>query len=83
MAKGQIKEIIDSIRGIANDFDEVDRVNELLTMHMGPDFLLVNISIRFQRGKITREIETVIHELDQAIKQEHAMVKRVFIEAET
>ena len=40
-------------------------------------------SIRFKRGRLTREIEAVIHEMDSLIKEEQAMVKRIFIEAET
>jgi cation diffusion facilitator family transporter len=76
------KEVITGIRQLAESFEEVEKVNELLTMHMGPEYILVNISIRFRRGQLTREIETVIQEIDSAIKAEHEMVKRVFVEAE-
>ncbi len=51
-------------------------------MHMGPEYILVNISIRFRRGQLTREIEAVIQDIDSAIKAEHEMVRRVFVEAE-
>ena len=82
IGEGANKEVIDSIRLLAESFDEVEKVNELLTMHMGPEFILVNISIRFRRGQLTREIEEVIQEIDSAIKAEHALVKRIFVEAE-
>lgn len=82
IGEGANREVVNSIRKIALSFDEVERVNELLTMHMGPDFILVNISIRFKRGQLTRQIEDVIHEIDVAIKAEHELVKRVFVEAE-
>ena len=82
IGEGANKEIVCSIRTIAESFDEVEKVNELLTMHMGPEFILVNISIRFKRGQRTRELETMIQELDSAIKSEHDMVKRIFVEAE-
>ena len=82
IGEGANKEVIDSIRRIAEAFEEVEKVNELLTMHMGPEFILVNISIRFKRGQLTRQLETVIQELDSAIKAEHEIVKRIFIEAE-
>ncbi len=75
-------ETIEGIRQIAESFEDVENVNELLTMHMGPDFILVNISIRFKRGQLTREIEVSIQELDAAIKVAHPTVKRVFVEAE-
>jgi cation diffusion facilitator family transporter len=76
------EEVVDSIRQIAESFEEVEKVNELLTMHMGPEYILVNISIRFKRRQLTREIEAVIQELDSVIKAEHEMVKRIFVEAE-
>ena len=82
IGEGANKEIISSIRQIAESFEDVEKVNELLTMHMGPEFLLVNISIRFKRGQLTREIESVVAEIDSAIKTQHAMVKRIFVEAE-
>lgn len=82
IGEGANKEVTDNIRRIAEAFEEVEKVNELLTMHMGPEFILVNISIRFKRGQLTRQLETVIQELDSAIKAEHEIVKRIFIEAE-
>ncbi len=82
IGEGANRNVIASIRQIAESFDEVENVNELLTMHMGPEFILVNISIRFKRGQMTREIEAVIQEIDSAIKAKHEMVKRIFVEAE-
>ena len=82
IGEGANRDVITSIRSIAESFEDVDKVNELLTMHMGPEFILVNISIRFKRGKLTREIEQVIQLIDAAIKAEHVLVKRVFVEAE-
>jgi cation diffusion facilitator family transporter len=83
IGEGANREVVSSIRGIAERNDHVDRVNELLTMHMGPEYILVNISIRFKRGKVTREIEAVIRDIDQAIKARHESVRRVFVEAES
>jgi len=82
IGEGANRSVIASIRRIAESFDEVENVNELLTMHMGPEFILVNISIRFRRGQLTREIEAIIQEIDAAIKAEHEAVKRIFVEAE-
>ena len=38
------KEVVQGIREIASSYKEIKQVNEVLTMHMGPDFILVNIS---------------------------------------
>ncbi len=82
IGEGANTEVVDSIRQIAESYEEVEKVNELLTMHMGPEFILVNISIRFKRGQLTREIEAVIQDIDSAIKLKHGLVKRIFVEAE-
>jgi cation diffusion facilitator family transporter len=82
IGEGANKEIVASIRQLAESVDGVENVNELLTMHMGPDFILVNISVRFRREQLTSELEVLIQNLDAEIKAEHPTVKRVFVEAE-
>lgn len=75
--------VIQHIRSQVQQASLVDAVHEVLTMHMGPDFVLVNISVRFKRGSTAAEIEQAIAELDRNIKQTSPVVKRVFIEAES
>jgi divalent metal cation (Fe/Co/Zn/Cd) transporter len=60
----------------------VDHVNEVLTMHMGPDFTLVNLSVDFDDRATADQAESTIGEMDKTIKQRFPEVKRVFIEAE-
>lgn len=74
--------VVDSIRRLADDPQDVEKVNEVLTMHMGPDYILVILSVRFTRGTPAERIEAVIAQLDHRIKSEHEKVRRVFIEAE-
>jgi cation diffusion facilitator family transporter len=73
-----IRGIRDSLRGRAN----IKHVNEVLTMHMGPDFILVNISVDFANDISAGEVALDIAGIDRAIKQKFPEVKRVFIEAE-
>ncbi len=75
-------EIIEGIRKIANDHTEVTKVNEVLTMHMGPEFILVNISLTFVDAAMANDIEVVVSEIDESIKKRFPRVKRVFLEAE-
>ena len=51
-------------------------------MHMGPEFILVNISVKFSDAATAIEIESTIDEIDRAIKESYPLVKRVFVEAE-
>ncbi len=76
------KEVVSGIHELANEFNEINTVNEVLTMHMGPEFILVNISVDFRDAIPVGRIETIIVSLDRKIKAEFPKVKRVFVEAE-
>ena len=75
-------EVVLGIRTLAKSFKEIAYVNEVLTMHMGPSFILVNLSVDFNDNVTSKEIEDAIAGLDKAIKQTFPLVKRIFIEAE-
>ena len=73
------KGIRDSLRGRAH----IDHVNEILTMHMGPDFILANISVDFDNAISAQQVESDIAAITRTIKQAYPQIKRVFIEAES
>lgn len=77
------KEVVQGIREIACSCKEIKQVNEVLTMHMGPDFILVNISVDFVDPILATEVEVSVAGLDRAIKQAYPQVQRIFIEIET
>ncbi|KPK29924.1 MAG: cation transporter [Nitrospira bacterium SG8_3] len=74
--------VIKGIREIVKSNMLVEHVNELLTMHMGPDFVLANLSVDFRDSATADDIETVIAEMNRAIKKQYPQIKRIFIEAE-
>lgn len=76
------EKVVNGIREILGCYECVDHVNEVLTMHMGPDFILVNISIDFRDDISAGNLEVMIGRLDQHIKHTFPKVKRVFVEAE-
>lgn len=75
--------VVNGIRKLSQSCENIEHVNEVLTMHMGPEFILVNISVEFNDNTTASEIEDTISQLDAAIKNEFENVKRVFVEAET
>ncbi|NGP87906.1 cation diffusion facilitator family transporter [Fodinibius halophilus] len=76
------KEIIKGIHAIASDHDAIIKVNEALTMHMGPEYILVNISVDFSDSLGVSTLENDISRITKEIKTQFPLVKRVFIEAE-
>jgi cation diffusion facilitator family transporter len=76
------RSIIKAIREILQASNHIEHVNEILTMHMGPDYILANISVDFNDNISADEIEKCVAEIDIKIKQQHPQIKRIFIEAE-
>ncbi|HEX2140602.1 MAG TPA: cation diffusion facilitator family transporter [Woeseiaceae bacterium] len=76
------RRVIEGIRELVLDFREVKYVNEILTMHMGPDFVLLNLAVKFSDETTALELETTISRIDKKIRADFPLVKRVFIEAE-
>lgn len=74
--------VVSTIRRIVAANPQVEHVNEVLTMHMGPQFILVNLSVDFHSQATATELEETIGALDRQIKQAWPNVKKVFIEAE-
>lgn len=74
--------VIAGIRQIALSHSEINHINEVLTMHMGPDFILLNLSVKFNDDAASPEIERAVSEVDSEIKRAYPEVQRIFIEAE-
>jgi cation diffusion facilitator family transporter len=74
--------VINTIRKILQANKLIDNVNEILTLHMGPDYILANISVDFKDDATADEIEQITAEIDREIKNQYPKIKRIFIEAE-
>lgn len=74
--------VVNGIKKLSQSYENIEHVNEVLTIHMGPEFILVNISVEFNDATTATEIEDTISQLDAAIKNEFENVQRVFVETE-
>ena len=75
-------EVVKNVKEIANSYPKIKHVNEVLTLHMGPEFILLNLSVDFADTVSVGDIEETIARLDRHIKQTYPRIKRVFVEAE-
>ena len=75
-------ELRNQIRVLARNESAVEDVQRLLTMHMGPYSLLLNMDLRFRNGIDAAEVEDAIDRLEKTIRKEHPTVQYVFIEAD-
>ena len=71
-----------SIHAIAAAEPAVARPNEILSMHFGPQDVLVALSLDFRDNGTASEVEQAVTRIERRIKAAHPEVRRVFIEAQ-
>jgi divalent metal cation (Fe/Co/Zn/Cd) transporter len=74
-------EVVQSIREIAERHPGVEVAREPMTLHMGPDDILLNLSVRFRRELNAEGVERAIDEIEAAVRAKHPGIHRIFIEA--
>jgi len=74
--------LVEDIRDLLGAQSDIKTVNEVATLHMGPDFVLAAISVDFADDMSADDLENRVTELTGLIKQIDPSLRRVFIEAE-
>lgn len=74
---------LDDIRHIITADTRVTRLVDALTMHLGPDDVLLTLDVDFADRLSTSEVEKTVVDLEQRIQHHHPEVKRIFIEAKS
>lgn len=76
-------EVRRDIRRIAEDDPAVRQVRALLTMHLGPNEVLVNMHVAFEPDLTSDELSQAVDRLEREIRTEHGMVRQLFIDADS
>jgi cation diffusion facilitator family transporter len=61
-------------------FEEVNEILRLLTMHLGPNAVLVNAEIHVVDGLDTDQIEELIEQITHAVREQMPEANQVFVE---
>ena len=81
--EGVSAEVRKSLHRIASNQDGVVRPNEILTMHFGPNDVLVALSLDFDNALSAAGVEDAVSNIEREIKLAHPEVTRVFVEAQS
>lgn len=73
--------VVKSIRDIMNDDKRILSVHNILTMHMGPEEILVNLYVDFIDKLSSSEVEAAISDIEQKIKLQVPQAEWIFIAA--
>ncbi len=83
IGEGVLPEVRRGIERIIAEQPGILRVNEHRSVHLGPDEVLLNLSLDFAGDLSADEVEAAISDLERGIKSAYPDVKRIFIEAQS
>ncbi|MEA2602463.1 MAG: hypothetical protein QOF89_3455 [Acidobacteriota bacterium] len=75
--------VVEDIRALARAIPAVVDVHHPLTMHFGPDEVLLNLEIDFRPDVTAAEITAAIERLEHDVRERHPEIGRIFIEAKS
>lgn len=75
--------VLSGIRRIVTSAPGVNRVNELRTMHLAPNDVLLALSLDFSDTLKVSDVEAAISRIERDVKTRFPEVKRVFVEVQS
>ena len=73
--------VLASIKQAIEGHPNVERVVELLTMHLAPKKILINAHVKLRQDLVTTDIVKSIEEIEERIKSAEPKVEMIFLEA--
>jgi cation diffusion facilitator family transporter len=72
---------LETLRGILREDREVERVDDLATVYLGPDNVLLAIELRFRSDATTLEIRHALARLKRSIQERYPNIRRIFVDS--
>ncbi len=76
-------EIVSRIRQIVEEYDVIEALNEIRTLHRGPNDVLLALSVDYRDDITAGDVENTNYAVELAIKKEFPIVKRLFLEVQS
>jgi cation diffusion facilitator family transporter len=74
--KAKVIEITEAVDGVM-------RVTQVLTMHLGPEDIVLAMKLAFRPGMTVEEAETLTNEIERRIRGDMPRMKKIFIEVDS
>jgi len=72
--------VLEAIKKAIESHPNVERVVELLTMHLAPKQILINAHVKLRPNLVTNDVVSSIEEVEKRIKQAEPKVEMIFLE---
>ena len=73
--------VVQGIRELVAGQSQVCGIEELTTLHMGPDYILVNLRLRFDDDAVVQDVERASNSLEEQIRDLFPIAKQVYVAA--
>ena len=83
IGEGVSPRTLSSIRTLAGKDEAVAEVKKALTMHFGPNEVLLALEVRFKKHLRATQIAEAINRLENRIREKHPEIRHIFIEAKS
>jgi cation diffusion facilitator family transporter len=83
IGEGITVEMRERVLQVARDAPAVLEVRQLLSLHLGPDSVLLAMKVRFTPDLGLRQLEKAINELELRIRAELPQMKKIFVEPDS
>lgn len=83
IGEGADPEVLRRIQALAQADPAVCAARRPLTMHLGPNEVLLALDVNFRHELSAAEVEVAVDRLERGIRALHPPVKRIFIEAQS
>jgi len=72
-------ELVQGIRTLVDVYPDVCEIEEITTLHMGPEYVLVNMRVKFVEITSADDIEQATHDLEEQIQNLFPLAKQVYV----
>ncbi|MBO0902386.1 cation diffusion facilitator family transporter [Jiella sonneratiae] len=62
---------------------EIAAINELRTLHLGPEDVLLTISVDFKDDVVSQRIESIVSETEHLVREKFPIVRKVYVEVQS
>ena len=81
LGEAATSKVVQKIKDAIESHPNVERVVELLTMHLAPKQILINAHVKLKDNLVTSDILKSIEEIEERIKRAEPKVEMIFLEA--
>ena len=72
-------EVLAAVQTVLDNDRRIQRIDEVLSMHLGPSDILLGISLDFRDDMTSEEIEVAVHEIGETLRACQPSIHKVFV----